>query len=52
MNYTGKDLWIDEEKLKKELEGIADLIKGNTGITTIKYIQDQGSKISRRNILG
>nr|DAW12740.1 MAG TPA: tail-collar fiber protein [Caudoviricetes sp.] len=46
VNYTGKDLWIDEEKLKKELEGIADLIKGNTGITTIKYIQDQGSKIS------
>lgn len=46
VNYTGKDLWVDEEKLKKELEGIADLIKGNTGITTIKYIQDQGSKIS------
>ncbi len=46
VNYTGKDMWVDEEKLKKELEGIADLIKGNTGITTIKYIQDQVSKIS------
>lgn len=46
VNYTGKDMWVDEEKLKKELEGIADLIKGNTGITTIKYIQDQASKIS------
>lgn len=46
VNWDGKEFWVDKETLNIGLEGVSDLIKGNTGITTIKYIQNQGSKTS------
>ena len=44
VNYTGKELWVDEEKLKKELSKKLDT-SIFTGSESTRNIQDPGTKV-------